>query len=153
MSAKPPVSPKTVVTSKQYTTQQRQKRDTTIVDTVVKPLNMASYSQPAKTIKAVATSGVTTIEKVRLQLMANNSQPEATKALIKQAQAAETLLKAMGGTDQAAYNADAKTFMTQTTTVAKAYFGGTCPQSLVRYRQRMAAKQSASSQADTSSTK
>ncbi|MFD1485510.1 hypothetical protein ACFQ5J_09745 [Lacticaseibacillus baoqingensis] len=144
--AKQTSSPKTVVTSKQYTTAQLQKRYTTVVDIVVKPLTMASYSQPNSAVKKAAQDGVAEVEKVRLQLVANNSQPAQTKALIAQAQAAETMLKAMvSGTDQAAYNADAKTFMSQTNAIAKTYYNGVIPKSLGTYSQRMAAKQALSS--------
>ncbi|WP_461216026.1 hypothetical protein [Lacticaseibacillus sp. GG6-2] len=129
---------KTVITSKQYTTTQLQKRYTTIVDAVVKPLNLASYSQPPAKIKQAADAGIHTVEQVKLQLASNTSQPAATKAIQQLATAATTMLTAINGTDQKAYNADAKTFMTQTSNIAKTYFNGNMPLSLTTYSQRMA---------------
>lgn len=136
---------KTVITSKQYTTPQLQKRYATIVDAVVKPLNMASYSQPAAKIKQAAETSQHKIAQIKLQLASNTSQPEATKALQQLATAATAMLSAMNGTDQQAYNADAKTFMNQTSNIAKTYFNGDMPQALTTYSQRMANRPSATS--------
>lgn len=130
-------SAKTVVTSKQYTTSQLESRYTKLVDAVVKPLDMASYSQPAAKVKQAAQTQLGVIDDVRLQLVANTSQAAETKALVTLAQAAQAMLQAMNGSDQKAYNAAAKTFMDQTSTVAKTYFGGRIPQSLVTYSNRM----------------
>ncbi|WP_390408052.1 hypothetical protein [Lacticaseibacillus jixiensis] len=128
---------KTVVTSKQYTTSELESRYTKLVDAVVKPLDMASYSKPAAKVKAAAIAQQTTVDDVRLQLVANTSRQQETKALVDLAKTAQTMLKTMTGTDQKAYNAAAKTFMSQTGTVAKQYFGGRVPQSLATYSKRM----------------
>lgn len=144
--------PKTVVTSKQYTTAQLQKRYVAIVDAVVKPLNMASYTQPTAQIKQAAKAGVTKVDAAGLQLASNTSQPEATQALQKLATAAKTMLTAMNGTDQKAYNADAKAFMDQTSAIAKTYFNGQLPDSLKQYSQRMATKSAATSSSSVASS-
>ncbi len=136
---------KTVITSKQYTTAQLQKRYTAIVDAVVKPLDMASYSQPTAKIKKTAAQGVSVVNKIKLELDSNTSQAAETKALQKLATDASAMLTAMGGTDQKAYNADAKTFMAQTSQLAKTYFNGKLPQSLATYSERMTSKADAAS--------
>lgn len=137
--------PKTVITTKQYTTAQLQKRYVKIVDAVVKPLDLASYSKPTTEIKQAASTGKAQIADVQLQLAANSGQPELNSALQKLGKAATAMLTAMMGKDQATYNADAKTFMTQTNTIAKTYFNGSIPSTLTIYSQRMANKTSSSS--------
>lgn len=134
--------PKTVITTKQYTTTQLQKRYVKIVDAVVDPLNLASYSKPTAEIKQVATKSQQQIADVQLQLADNSGQPELNRALQKLSQAAKAMLTAMVGKDQTAYNATAKTFMTQTNTIAKTYFNGSVPSTLTIYSQRMANKSS-----------
>ncbi|WP_125711153.1 hypothetical protein [Lacticaseibacillus porcinae] len=136
--------PKTVLTTKQYTTAQLQKRYVTIVDAVVDPLDLASYSKPTATIQQAATKGKQQIADVQLQLADNSGQPALNTALQKLGKAATAMLTAMVGKDQATYNTTAKTFMSQTNTIAKTYFNGQIPPKLNVYSQRMANKTSSS---------
>lgn len=136
--------PKTVITTKQYTTAQLQKRYVKIVDAVVDPLDLASYSKPTAEIKQAASKGRQQIDDLQLQLADNSSQAALTSALQKLSKAAKAMLTAMVGKDQGTYNATAKTFMTQTNTIAKTYFNGNIPQKLSIYSQRMANKTSSS---------
>lgn len=132
--------PKTVITTKQYTTAQLQKRYVKIVDAVVTPLDLASYSKSTATIKQAVTKGKRQIANVQLQLADNNGQPKLNQALKQLSQAATTMLTAMVGKDQAAYNTAAKAFMSQTNAIAKTYYNGSIPQKLSVYSQRMANK-------------
>ncbi|MCI1986877.1 MAG: hypothetical protein LKJ69_09825 [Lactobacillus sp.] len=145
-------SQKTAVLSKQYTTTQLEKRYGTIVDAVVKPLDMASYERPTAEIKASVTKQLGVIDEVRLQLDGNNSQPDETQALITLADDGKTMLNDMLGQDQKKYNASAQTFMSQTTTVSKKYFAGRMPQSVLTYSARMRNQVSSSASSSSSAS-
>lgn len=144
-------SSKTVITSRQYTIQQLQARYVKVADAVIKPLNQASYKQPAETIKTSAKAGQASLEKIELQLADNQSNPALTKALQSYVKAAQNTLTTMVGSDQAAYNAASKTFFTQCQNLGQRYFGGQLPQSVIDFSKRTQAAAKASSAASSSS--
>ncbi len=129
--------PKTVITTKQYTTTQLQKRYVKIVDAVVTPLDLASYSKPTATIKQAAATGKQQIADVQLQLASNSGQPALNRALEHLGKTATAMLTQMVGQDQQTYNATAKDFLSQTSTIANTYFNGKLPTKLKVYSQRM----------------
>ncbi|MFD1441321.1 hypothetical protein [Lacticaseibacillus hegangensis] len=144
-------SSKTVITSRQYTTQQLQARYVKASNAVIKPLNQASYKQPVAQIKASAKTGQAALEKISLQLADNQSNPDLTKALQAYVKAAQTMLTTMVGTDQAAYNAASKEFFKQCQTVGQQYFGGQLPKSVIAFTKRAQAATQASAGSGSSS--
>lgn len=146
-------SSKTIITSKKYNTKELQSRYEKIVDAVVKPLDMASYSQPNDVIKKQVTTSRETVDNVRLELVSNTSLKDQTQALVKLAGEADTMLEAMVGQNQDDYNAKAKVFMSDTSDLAKKYFNGGVPESLSNYSKRMANRTSSDGEADKGGAK
>lgn len=142
----------TVITSKNYTTAELEKRYVKIADVVMKPLEQASYKESQATIKKTATAGQTTLAEVKLELQDNNSNQALTQALLKYLTAAQKMLTTMLGTNQAAYTAASKEFSLQSSTIAKTYFNGQLPASMVNYSKRMSGQTSSSSSAKASSS-
>lgn len=145
-------SAKPAIVSKQYTTAQLEKRYVKIADAVMKPLEQASYQESTATIKKTVTASQATIEQVRLELVDNNSEEALTKALIKYEGVAKTMLTTMIGTSQTAYTTASKNFSTQSSTIAKTYFNGQLPQSMINYSKRMQSKTSTSSSSSSAAS-
>lgn len=137
-------SSKTVIASKKYTTQQLQARYNKITDAVIKPLSMASYSDSSKNIIKQINVGKGQLQDISLQLQDNTSNPTLNKALINYIKISETMLTQMTGTDKNAYKQTTTEFNKQASSIARTYFNGAFPQSMVTYSQRMSAASSSS---------